>query len=422
MTTYEMVYVVTNILHVLAVNRMVRVFVNKASYCNKWKRIILVGYWVVLSIVVFITRIPIFMLFINVLCCLCVTMTYRVSSQKRFLVVSVVCTILLMNEIVVSAILGIFELSGVTGSEVELVTLIVLVRLSGFVLAYVSSRYNKGIKKEYSIPLIYYLAFTIVLLGTLYMFVALLENENITIQQILLNAIILIAVNVTIVFVDERVYSSIILENEKKLLQQENNAYVKQMQLISESIESTRIMKHDFKNHLIVLKDISSRNNSEEFEEYVCKLIGNIEGDIISNSNNLVIDSIINFKISNVYNEQIVFTLDVSVPNVLNVAGHDLTVILGNLLDNAIEASMKTVEKIIEISISTQKENLVIIIKNSYNGELLLLGGEFKTSKSSEQYHGLGITSIKKTVLQCGGEVEIEYTEEKFIVSVVLPC
>ncbi|MFV0503930.1 MAG: GHKL domain-containing protein [Lachnospirales bacterium] len=65
---------------------------------------------------------------------------------------------------------------------------------------------------------------------------------------------------------------------------------------------------------------------------------------------------------------------------------------------------------------------MILLVDNTYNGEILVEKGEFKTIKHIKKNHGLGLKSIEKILKKYNGYMKINYTEEIFSVSVILPC
>lgn len=151
-------------------------------------------------------------------------------------------------------------------------------------------------------------------------------------------ALFLLLVNITMIFIDEKIYKSIIIENEKNILKQQNEALQSQMEIINQSSENIRLLKHDFKNHILMLENLYKGDKSDEINIYINNLLWSIEKETFSNTNNFVIDNILNFKMRSIKNSDIKLSMDINVPITINILAHDLTTILANLLDNAITA------------------------------------------------------------------------------------
>ena len=186
-------------------------------------------------------------------------------------------------------------------------------------------------------------------------------------------------------------------------------------------MESINLLKHDMKNHLIMLNEMYENNSKDEIQPYISRILNGIDNSTRSNSNNFVIDSIVNFKLRVLQDKDVTISLDINIPHTINILAHDLTIILGNLLDNAIIATLRSKEKKLRIQISCSMDNLIILIDNSYDGNLIVENGQLKTTKIFKATHGLGLISIAKSLESYGGELRTEYTSNIFTTSVVIP-
>lgn len=97
-----------------------------------------------------------------------------------------------------------------------------------------------------------------------------------------------------------------------------------------------------------------------------------------------------------------------------------MNIILGNLLENAIEAARQTEEKKLTVAIKEEKGVLKIHIENSYNGTLIQKGTRLLTTKKEKELHGLGLGSVENVVQKYHGEMEIEKEKNMFSVRVLL--
>ena len=100
----------------------------------------------------------------------------------------------------------------------------------------------------------------------------------------------------------------------------------------------------------------------------------------------------------------------------------DMSVLLGNVLDNAIEANNNTVaEKYVKIYMAYDKNTLIIAVINSYDGTLLRdKTGKILTRKSDQNAHGFGLVSVERIVRKYHGSMVIEETSEEFKIKLIL--
>ena len=421
MLDYEMVHIATSPIFTFAIYKLFHSFFVGQVHNKQVELLSYCGYTILLSAIIFITRVPLIMLMFNVIFLFIISFNYQSSIQKKIVATSFIYSILLLVEIIVSVGIGFLDISIYNDSSFESIVGLILIRTITMIVAYLLSRYKNSNNNNFSLPPLYYLAFTIILFGTLYLFTTSLENDNLTIYNVLLSGTILIIVNVTMIIIDERIYNALILANEKNILKQQNIAYENQAEIISQSMESIKSIRHDMKNHLIMLSEMYRNNKSGEAETYIEDIIDEIDNGGFSKSNNFVIDSIINFKLRTLLGTNTKITVNINVPQQINIFAYDLTVILGNLLDNAITAVLKSKNKKLDLQISCNMGNLIILIDNSYDGKIIIENGQLKTTKTLNSNHGIGLINIEKSLANYDGEMRTEYTTEMFSVAVIIP-
>lgn len=114
-------------------------------------------------------------------------------------------------------------------------------------------------------------------------------------------------------------------------------------------------------------------------------------------------------------------TLDIVIPKNLNISDEDAVIILGNLLDNAIEACLKLENKrYINVTLSYKCGLLFIVVSNSYNGIIKKSGKSFTSLKTDKSLHGLGLKNIQKVLKRYNGTFDTEITDNEFKAKVVM--
>jgi len=228
-----------------------------------------------------------------------------------------------------------------------------------------------------------------------------------------------------IIFYLYNIVSKVIMENIKSALHsQEKEYYFAQCQLMQESMEKVKSIRHDMKNHLSTLKGYTADN--EIANNYLENLLGDIgESETYSDTGNIAFDSIINFKLKNAKSDNITLDLSVAVPPEINMEVTDIVTILGNLLDNALDAVSKTTEKIIKLDIEFGKGGLFAKVDNSFNGEIKYLPkqtgkGKQIVSLKSGVNHGYGLKNIRHSIEKYNGYMKTTHTEKVFSTVVFL--
>ncbi|WP_448902658.1 GHKL domain-containing protein [Eubacterium sp.] len=202
-------------------------------------------------------------------------------------------------------------------------------------------------------------------------------------------------------------------KNEQNLLLQEANAKEIYYRQIEENNREVREIKHNLKNRLLAI------NKQEKINE-VNKIINELEeSDRKVVTSNIVLNTILMKKISEAENRNINVKTKVFVPDNLNIGYDDLGIIIGNLLDNAREASEKIdiKDRKIDIHIRLINSVLFIKVKNNKKNENVNIA---QTNKKDKLNHGMGVSSIKKVVNKYNGLIEFLDEGEKFEVNISL--
>ncbi len=200
--------------------------------------------------------------------------------------------------------------------------------------------------------------------------------------------------------------------------------YKNEMEINSGSEINIRYIKHDLKNHLIGIKAYILENDGDGAVKYIDELLEKKEtqGPSRVQCGNLAVDAIVNNKIKTARDMDVDIISHVSMPENVCVDAAAICVILGNLLDNAIEAASGLAEnKKVYLDILYHKCALIFRVQNQYSGTLVKNAyNNYTTSKNDAINHGLGLASVKNTVKQHDGDFFISAKGNEFSVQVVL--
>ena len=197
-----------------------------------------------------------------------------------------------------------------------------------------------------------------------------------------------------------------------------------------------RGMKHDMKNTLAVIGQLSKEKNAflekGELQEYLADLNQTFDRlDMRFRTGNTVADTLLNMK----YHEAVRLVPDLVMdtdrlvfPQDLKIHSYDIGIILGNAVDNAIRACRKLKEKEPETDVfirfvSMQKGNLLVLkVENSFDGKLVRRPREEfpMTDKLDKENHGMGLANIKKTVEKYHGTMDYMVKGRVFILSMMM--
>lgn len=293
-----------------------------------------------------------------------------------------------------------------------------------FVFKYMRDRSNiLSYSKKYSIVIL-----IVPIISLILMYVVFTNNlqgaKEVDISLSLLLVGILIFTNIIVL----KVYQLLIRETEIKA---KHEQYVQQFQMKEEHNEEIELMiddirktNHEIKSHLITLRGYLYEKKIDEAYSYIDDLLEDtLHNTGISRTGNVAIDSIINSKYIKMKKQNIAFEQDVNIPIAIPFHGADLSILIGNILNNAIEASEKVLndKKFIDLHITYQNNYLVISCINAYNGELVKNKyGMLQTIKKDRQNHGYGIAAIKSVCEKYKGYMNLEHNTDTFTLKLVL--
>lgn len=417
---YNTVYVITNVIFVYAIYNLFKTFFGDAIYPKK-ENLSFIVYFALSTPLIFITRIPYIILGFTLLSLMLLSLNYDCAFQKRIIYISFIYSILSIIELSIAISIGYIDIILTIDSSFDSTIGLILIRTITMIISYLMKKHTKLIKSNTKINPLYYFSYFIILFGTIYLFIQTLENRDIELFDILISGGILILINVMMIITDEKIYKAAILEYEKNVLEQQNIAYENQTEIIQQSNNAMKLIRHDMKNHIYILEELYQNGKKEEAVSYINTMLHTIDKNEFANSNNFVIDSIMNFKLRILKDTDTKITLNICVPQTINILAYDITVILGNLMDNSITALLQCAERKLDIKISTKMDNLIILIDNSFDGKIIEKDGKLQTTKIGRKMSGLGISSIEKILENYGGEIRTSYTHNEFSVAVLIP-
>lgn len=202
----------------------------------------------------------------------------------------------------------------------------------------------------------------------------------------------------------------------KKMLEMESKRYDD----IKQSSHQIRKIRHDIKNMLISVKaeiDNDNISNASAKLDTILDSVGYI-GSLVQTENR-TIDYIINAKLGNIENRQIKISGNIS--EILRIKDIDLSIVLGNILDNAIEATEENYNGIIDLCFFDKDNYHNIICKNTISRSVLSDNSDLKTKKDKKLYHGFGIQSVKEIVSYYNGMIDFYEENNMFCVHIMLP-
>lgn len=203
-----------------------------------------------------------------------------------------------------------------------------------------------------------------------------------------------------------------------KTLQQNND--IQYAETVRAQYEEIRSIRHDIKQHLAVVRGLQLSGDNDKAQEYISEISDDISKiEMFMDVGNDFVNAILNSKLS-IAKSKGIEVLCSSSSNIDGINEYDLCNLIGNMLDNAIEAAAKTKNAIVEVSIVSDKHRLMIKVSNSIDKSVLNNNPTLKTSKPSPDFHGFGTRSIKSVAEKYGGNADFYEEGLTFICRVEL--
>lgn len=237
---------------------------------------------------------------------------------------------------------------------------------------------------------------------------------------------IMYAVSASLVFLSIlylvfRVFRLVYMQN--MILQKLNDqlVYTTQKEELDETLRSFR---HDFKNHSLVLNAMLEQGNMTGAKAYLKNLTEDISGSMPKfSTGNEVVNSLLSIKSSAAAKDNIRIVIDGTIPP-QGIAPKDMCIIVGNLLDNAIEACRKlpeTVDKQIMIQTGMEGNMLFISVRNpAQSGAPFSADNLPKTTKTNSRIHGIGLKNVRDIAKKYNGRLSLSMKNDYFNADVLL--
>lgn len=280
----------------------------------------------------------------------------------------------------------------------------------------------KNADKQIRIPFTYWILLILIPLSSLAVILLIMIHGNMTENAIAACCLLCFIINISAFNLYDKVLGYISNKMENHILAQQNMYYDRLLKGIELSNESTRALRHDMKNHVIAMEGLLKRKEYDRLSQY---LQGAFHDELIDDSfistGNTTIDSILNFKIREAKSKGLEILTDIAIPADLKLSAEALTVIVGNLLDNAMEAAARVTEqREIRIKIIYDRQCLFITVSNPYTGSLQKNKYTFMTTKPDKEFHGFGLHNIKQVIKRYHGSINIDDQNQKFTVNITL--
>lgn len=216
-------------------------------------------------------------------------------------------------------------------------------------------------------------------------------------------------------------YKGITAQEEARIITSQFQMQEGQYEKIIVSMEQTARLQHDWRHHLLTMNGFAENNDIANLREYLKELIPSYmfegAGRVCENH---IADAILQYYEAVGRKKGIELNICIDIPDKLAIADTDLCIIIGNLLENAMDAcaEISAGKKYVEMKGSTAGKQLAIVLKNTYCGEIIEDRNGYYSTK--HEGAGIGLSSVRSVVKKYNGIMKIDYDKEYFTVNILI--
>ena len=190
---------------------------------------------------------------------------------------------------------------------------------------------------------------------------------------------------------------------------------------IDDKLKQLHSLRHDMKNHLIILYGYAAKNETDHICAYINRIADDLSLTNTVDSGSHIVSALIAEKEKIAKSQNIRCDINISTPDI-NIDDFSITTIIGNLFDNAIKAASECGHGWIRFALTQTGSYMNIVIENSYSGNIVESNGDFTSTKSDKLLpHGIGIKNVRKVVSDLNGQIDFSYTDGYFSVKAEIP-
>ncbi len=423
MDAYDIFYLLTNIFGTYTIFKFMSVFFERSEINKKLELMAYISYFLLIGLIHILFALPILNVLSNLILFFLITVLYSSSLKLRITAVIYIYAILISVETITIIMFSLLNLNKhIYFIDIELILSLIVSKILSYIVILIISNL-KMLKTGIEITPLQWLAVVGIPSGTLFStFILMAESNAYNYILIFVSIAILFLINFFVFYLYDILIQSYQEKMEGYLLKQQNSAYIKQLKMITQSQENLKIIRHDIKLHISTLQGLIEKGNNDLALAYIQNAyeLANFTNEYAM-TDNAEIDSILNYKIYEAQKLGIETVFNLNIPEKLNFTPIDIVIIIGNLLDNAIEATYKMKEnRKIEISIEFSRNILYISIINSFDGTLFYKDKKLKTTHVDKDNHGLGLQSVQKSIEKYSGSMSLNHTDKHFCVDVLI--
>ncbi len=421
-TTYNIIYLISNFFTIFIIHRFMKLFFSNNDKGKLLTNIAYLSYFILTSLAYFMLDVPIITLALNWIIIFVISLTYESTMQKRMMFSTYILVFMLFPELIVAAATGYLHFSFFVDGSYRNSIGVIVSKIMAFSEALLLHNYKIS-KEKQNVGWNLWLSSILIPISTLGYEIMFVSNNSPSQYKVITSVVILFVINISAFYLYDSLSKSYVRQSKLSILETENTLYSKQCEIMQSSTEELQEFRHDMNNQFIALSQLIKSEQYGEAEKQLSHLTSLTKSKIIySTSGNVIIDGLINYKLQNALSDKIKVKTEIAVPNQINIETTDLVAILGNLIDNALNALADVPEdrRSLTIKVVFSQERLIIRTSNPYVGEVMCKDGKIISAKRNSKQHGYGLNNIAKAVNKYKGYMDIDYTGNNFTVDILM--
>ena len=404
------IVLIVNILRVLLLKKVMDVFLSIDDIEKKTLKIGFGIYCLLITTVYSIFQVSVVYEICNCFGIIGLTYFYQEIWKKRLWVSLILFSLDMANSLIVLFIFG--DMAKFQQPAIQVLLLLICTTLISHI-SYPSEAKELAFDRKQTLLLLVIPAMSVIIL------IALMLGELEKMFAVLICGSMLI-INISVFYLYNVLTENYIHLRDNDIYKQQTYAYQNQLEVIMESQNRVRALRHDMKNHILALQVLVQKKEIEETNKYLDSMKNFMTNpqEYVKTGNDMV-DSLLNYKIQKANEVLNVVETKISIPE-LSLRSFDLNVLLGNLLDNAIDASMQTEAKKLKITIKLDKGILFLHICNSCQRIVGERRNFLETTKEDKVNHGIGLKNVRRIVEKYHGDIEFLYENDSMETDIMM--
>lgn len=405
----------TNLFRTFIIRRFMSVYFQTDIENKKKESIVYLLFFALTSGVHLIFHFPPANIITNLLMLYIITLLYEGRQKKKILITFLIYGINMICDVIAVYSCN-YYIAGGRQNELTVYITVFLIAVCEFII----EKYLAKNKKTDYIPLHWSILIAIPMISIVLLLVLTMNNLNNRIILVFTSTGILL-INLLIFYLYDALAGAYVKLEKGAIFERQLAIYSNQLNVMMQSEEKMTALRHDMKHHLNELSIIAAQNQDREVINYIQDMytyFGNPHEYMKSGNNE--VDSLINYMLNKAESVLEKVDYEINVPKELEIRLFDLTIIIGNLLENAIDAAKDSKEKWIEVCVNFEQGMLFIRIRNSYGNAVQKQGDIYITTKKKTQEHGIGLQNVRKVVDSYKGEMQISDQNNIFDVKLIL--